>query len=98
MAMFDSLPAFIRMFFVMMVIVVGYGYLIVSMITLRRLDVVLQLLFLTALSALSSFLTFRTDSMWTGEPEIFLALLTGMFTATVLFYMVKVLVRAVAGG
>ncbi len=61
MAMFDSLPAFIRMFFVMMVIVVGYGYLIVSMITLRRLDVVLQLLFLTALSALFSFLTFRTD-------------------------------------
>lgn len=85
---------FLRMFFAVTVIAVGYGYLLVSIVTSRRMVFILQLLFLVGLSALFSFLVFRSDSMWSGAPEVSLSILSGMFTATVIFYMFSLLILA----
>ncbi len=85
---------FLRMFVVITVIAVGYGYLLLSILTTRRLAFILQLLSLVGLSALFSFLVLRSDSMWSGAPEVPLVILFGMFTATVVFYMFSLLLRA----
>lgn len=90
-----AFPHFLRMFFVVTVIAVGYGYLLISIVTTRRLAFILQLLSLVGISALFSFLVFRSDSMWSGAPEVPLAILSGMFTATVVFYAFSLLIRAI---
>ncbi|PXG96505.1 hypothetical protein DMP40_10610 [Klebsiella pneumoniae] len=90
-----AFPHSLRMFFVVTVIAVGYGYQLVSIVTTRRLAFILQLLSLVGLSALISFLVFRSDSMWSGAPEVPLAILSGMFTATVIFYTFSLLIRAI---
>jgi len=85
---------FLSMFVVVTVIAVGYGYLLGSILTTRRPAFILQLLSLAGLSAVFSFLLFRSDSMWSGLPEVSQAILFGMFTATVMFYMFSLLIRA----
>ena len=85
---------FLRMFVVVTVIAVGSGYLLGSILTTRRPGCILQLLSLVGLSAVFSFLLFRSDSMWSGLPEVSQAILFGMFTATVMFYMFSLLIRA----
>ncbi|EHW71640.1 putative membrane protein [Escherichia coli DEC10D] len=32
--------------------------------------------------------------MWTGEPELLVAIMFGTFSATLIFYMFKILIRA----
>ena len=86
---------FLRMFAVMAVITAGYGYLIISVVMTRKWAFILQLLSLAGLGALFSFLVFRSDSMWSGAPEMSQAVLIGMFTATVIFFMSSLLIRAV---
>ncbi|MGK4357880.1 hypothetical protein [Enterobacter cloacae] len=86
---------FLRMFVVISVISAGYGYLIISVVMIRKRAFILQLLSLAGLGALFSFLVFRSDSMWPGAPEVSQAILIGMFTATVIFYMFCLLIRAV---
>ncbi|WP_320723699.1 MULTISPECIES: hypothetical protein [unclassified Enterobacter] len=86
---------FLRMFVVIAVITAGYGYLIISVVMTRKRAFILQFLSLAGLGALFSFLVFRSDSMWSGAPEVSLAILIGMFTATVIFYVFFLLIRAV---
>ncbi|OXZ49433.1 hypothetical protein RW71_04462 [Escherichia coli] len=93
-----TLPQFLRMFVVVTVIVVGYGYLLISAVTRRKLGYILQILSLGGVSALFSFIIFRSEDMWSGAPEVPLALLLGTFTATVLFFMFALLFRAFLGG
>ncbi|EBA2748644.1 hypothetical protein CE841_004235 [Salmonella enterica] len=78
---------FAKLFFVALVITAGYGYLIVAMFIKSSQETVLQLLCLTGLSAFFSFVVFRDTSMWNGSPSLVLAIVTGVFTATVIFYM-----------
>ncbi|MEG6139013.1 hypothetical protein [Enterobacter kobei] len=85
---------FLRMFVVMAVITAGYGYLIISVVMTRKRAFILQLLSLAGLGALFSFLVFRSDSIWSGAPEVSQAILIGIFTATVIFYMSSLLIRA----
>ncbi|ENZ9096477.1 hypothetical protein ACHCAI_004523 [Enterobacter asburiae] len=86
---------FLRMFVLIAVISAGYGYLIISVVMTRKLAFIFQFLSLAGLGALFSFLVFWSDSMWSGAPEVSLAILIGMFTGTVIFYMFCLLVRAV---
>ncbi|EIH3010581.1 hypothetical protein LGH90_004119 [Salmonella enterica subsp. enterica serovar Adelaide] len=88
-----SLYEFLRMFVVMGVIFVGYFYLILYVITVRKIGGVIQLLALVGLSAMFSFMMFRSDEMWSGEPKFSLALMLGTFAATAIFYMLKLLIH-----
>nr|EIO36365.1 hypothetical protein ECPA41_3522 [Escherichia coli PA41] len=39
-------------------------------------------------------MSFKSESMWTGEPELLVAIMFGTFSATLIFYMFKILIRA----
>lgn len=58
---------FLRMFVVITVIAVGYGYLLLSILTTKRLAFILQLLSLVGLSALFSFLVLRSSGSVPGD-------------------------------
>lgn len=89
-----SLYEFLRMFVVIGVTLIGYFYLILNLITARKLGGVFQLLALIGLSAIFSFMMFRSENMWSGEPSFSLALMFGSFSATVIFYMFKIMIHA----
>ncbi|EOW6112492.1 hypothetical protein ACOXQW_003910, partial [Escherichia coli H45] len=36
---------------------------------------------------LFSFMVFKDNNMWSGSPDLTLSVITGSFTATVIFYM-----------
>ncbi|EFP8434585.1 hypothetical protein [Escherichia coli] len=77
------------------VIIVGYVYLMFSVITApQKLFPILQLITLIGISSLFSFMSFKSESMWTGEPELLVAIMFGTFSATLIFYMFKILIRA----
>lgn len=85
---------FLRIFVVITFIAVGYGYLLLSTLTTRKLAFILQLLSLVGLSALFSLMVLRSDSMWSRAPEVSLVIFFGIFTVTVVFYMFSLLFRA----
>ncbi|MDZ7180015.1 hypothetical protein U4Z48_16805 [Escherichia coli] len=77
------------------VIIVGYVYLMISVITApQKLFPILQLITLIGISSLFSFMSFKSESMWTGEPGLLVAIMFGTFSATLIFYMFKILIRA----
>lgn len=77
------------------VIILGYFYLMISVITApQKLSLMLQLITLIGISSLFSFMSFKSESMWTGEPELLLAIMFGTFSATLIFYMFKILICA----
>lgn len=77
------------------VIIVGYVYLMISVITApQKLFPILQLITLIGISSLFSFMSFKSESMRTGEPELLVAIMFGTFSATLIFYMFKILIRA----
>ncbi|HBQ0141383.1 TPA: hypothetical protein MCK68_005752 [Klebsiella pneumoniae] len=51
-----------------------------------------MLLGLVGFSAFFSFVVFKDKSMWSGSPDLTLSVITGFFTATVIFYMFYVLI------
>ena len=53
---------------------------------------ILMLLGLVGFSAFFSFVVFMDKSMWSGSPDLTLSVITGFFTATVIFYMFYVLI------
>ncbi|EJO8884981.1 hypothetical protein NUF17_003925 [Escherichia coli] len=72
------------------VIILGYFYLMISVITApQKLSPMLQLITLIGISSLFFFV-----SMWTGEPELLLAIMFGTYSVTLIFYMFKILIRA----
>lgn len=85
---FDS-DGYVRLFFAMAIIICGYGYVIMGVL-IR--DALLMLFGLTGLSALFSFMVFMDKNMWAGSPDLTLSVITGFFTATVIFYMFYVLI------
>lgn len=60
----------------------------------QKLFPMLQLITLIGISSLFSFMSFKSESMWTGEPELLVAIMFGTFSATLIFYMFKILIRA----
>ncbi|HBE6102844.1 TPA: hypothetical protein KMG89_004060 [Escherichia coli] len=77
------------------VIILGYFYLMISVITApQKLSPMLQLITLIGISSLFSFMSFKSESMWTGEPELLLAIMFGTFSATLIFYMFKIFICA----
>ncbi|HAV8880964.1 TPA: hypothetical protein JLE25_004440 [Escherichia coli] len=77
------------------VIILGYFYLMISVITApQKLSPMLQLITLIGISSLFSFVSFKSESMWTGEPELLLAIMFGTYSATLIFYMFKILIHA----
>ncbi|HDC0195780.1 TPA: hypothetical protein O7P83_003859 [Escherichia coli] len=87
-----SFDGFIRLFAGTVVIAGGYGHQIVRLFIKPSLANVLQLLCLIGLSAIFSFVAFNDANMWSGSPDIVLALVMGIFAATVIFYMVYFLI------
>ncbi|MEW5035697.1 hypothetical protein ACRFIM_27730, partial [Klebsiella pneumoniae] len=53
---------------------------------------ILMLFGLTGLSALFSLMVFMDKNMWAGSPDLTLSVITGFFSATVIFYMFYVLI------
>lgn len=47
---------------------------------------IIMLLGLVGLSAFFSFVVFMDESMWSGSPDLIMAIITVGFTATVIFY------------
>ena len=86
-----SFDGFVRLFFAMAIIICGYGYVIMGVIR-DSLSCILMLFGLTGLSALFSFMEFMDKNMWAGSPDLTLSVITGFFTATVIFYMFYVLI------
>ncbi|WP_240184598.1 hypothetical protein [Enterobacter roggenkampii] len=82
-----SFDGFIRLFAGTVVIAGGYGHQIVKLFMKPSIENVLQLLCLIGLSAIFSFVAFNDANMWSGSPDIVLALVMGIFVATVIFYM-----------
>lgn len=77
------------------VIILGYFYLMISVITApQKLSPMLQLITLIGISSLFFFVSFKSESMWTGEPELLLAIMFGTYSVTLIFYMFKILIRA----
>ena len=79
-----SFDGFVRLFFAMAIIICGYGYVIIG--------VFIRLFGLTGLSALFSLMVFMDKNMWAGSPDLTLSVITGFFSATVIFYMFYVLI------
>lgn len=88
---FDS-DGYVRLFFSMAIIICGYGYVIMGVFIRDALAYILMLFGLTGLSALFSFMVFMDKNMWVGSPDLTLSVITGFFTATVIFYMFYVLI------
>ncbi|HCA8113395.1 TPA: hypothetical protein MX550_005469 [Klebsiella pneumoniae] len=87
-----SFDGFVRLFFAMVIIICGYGYVIIGVFIRDSLSCILMLFGLTGLSAFFSFVVFKDKSMWSGSPDLTLSVITGFFTATVIFYMFYVLI------
>ena len=87
-----SFDGFVRLFFAMAIIACGYGYIVMSIFVKDTLTHILMLLGLVGLSALFSFMVFMDKNMWAGSPDLTLSVMTGFFTATVIFYMFYVLI------
>ena len=87
-----SFDGFVRLFFAMAIIICGYGYLVMSIFVKDTLTHILMLLGLVGFSAFFSFVVFKDKSMWSGSPDLTLSVITGFFTATVIFYMFYVLI------
>ncbi|ARX22503.1 hypothetical protein J9A90_24125 [Klebsiella pneumoniae] len=93
-----SFDGFVRLFFAMVIIICGYGYVIIGVFIRDSLSCILMLFGLTGLSALFSFMEFMEfmefmdKNMWAGSPDLTLSVITGFFTATVIFYMFYVLI------
>jgi len=85
-----SFDGFVRLFFAMAIIICGYGYVIIGV--RDTLACILMLFGLTGLSALFSLMVFMDKNMWAGSPDLTLSVITGFFTATVVFYMFYVLI------
>ena len=83
-----SFDGFVRLFFAMAIIICGYGYVIIR----DALAYILMLFGLTGLSALFSLMVFMDKNMWAGSPDLTLSVITGFFSATVIFYMFYVLI------
>jgi uncharacterized membrane protein len=75
----------------MAIIICGYGYVIIGVFIRDTLACILMLFGLTGLSALFSFMVFMDKNMW-ASPDLTLSVITGFFTATVIFYMFYVLI------
>ena len=82
-----SLEGNLRLFFAMAIIICGYGYVIICVFIKDMLAYILMLLGLVGLSSLFSFMVFKDNNMWSGSPDLTLSVITGSFTATVIFYM-----------
>ena len=82
-----SLEDNLRLFYAMAIIVCGYGYVIICVFIKDTLAYILMLLGLVGLSSLFSFMVFKDNNMWSGSPDLTLSVITGSFTATVIFYM-----------
>ena len=87
-----SFDGFVRLFFAMVIIICGYGYVIIGVFIRDSLSCILMLFGLTGLSALFSLMVFMDKNMWAGSPDLTLSVITGFFTATVIFYMFYVLI------
>ena len=87
-----SFDGFVRLFFAMAIIICGYGYVIIGVFIRDTLAYILMLLGLVGFSAFFSFVVFMDKSMWSGSPDLTLSVITGFFTATVIFYMFYVLI------
>ncbi|HDK6984109.1 TPA: hypothetical protein MXA60_005161 [Klebsiella pneumoniae] len=87
-----SFDGFVRLFFAMVIIICGYGYVIIGVFIRDSLSCILMLFGLTGLSALFSFMEFMDKNMWAGSPDLTLSVITGFFTATVIFYMFYILI------
>ena len=88
---FDS-DGYVRLFFAMAIIICGYGYVIMGVFIRDTLACILMLFGLTGLSALFSFMVFKDKNIWADSPDLTLSVITGFFTATVIFYMFYVLI------
>mgnify|MGYP001188797348 CR=1 FL=1 len=87
-----SFDGFVRLFFAMAIIICGYGYIVMSIFVSDALAYILMLFGLAGLSALFSFMVFKDKNMWADSPDLTLSVITGFFTATVIFYMFYVLI------
>ncbi len=87
-----SFDGFVRLFFAMAIIICGYGYVIMSIFVKDTLTHILMLLGLVGFSALFSLMVFMDKNMWAGSPDLTLSVITGFFSATVIFYMFYVLI------
>lgn len=75
----------------MVIIICGYGYVIMGVFIRDTLAYILMLFGLAGLSALFSFMVFKDKNMWADSPDLTLSVITGFFTVTVIFYMFYVL-------
>ncbi len=82
-----SLEDNLWLFYAMAIIVCGYGYVIICVFIKDTLAYILMLLGLVGLSSLFSFIVFKYNNMCGGSPDLTLSVITGSFTATVIFYM-----------
>ncbi|HFT6601514.1 TPA: hypothetical protein ACGRM4_005176 [Klebsiella oxytoca] len=87
-----SFDGFARLFFVMAIIACGYGYIVVSIFVKDTLTHIIMLLGLFGFSAFFSFVVFMDKSMWSGSPDFIMTIITGGFTATVIFYFLFFLI------
>ncbi|WP_395280494.1 hypothetical protein [Klebsiella variicola] len=87
-----SFDDFVRLFFAMAIIACGYGYIVMSIFVKDTLTHILMLLGLVGLSAFFSFVVFMDKSMWSGSPDLIMAIITGGSTATVVFYFLFFLI------
>ncbi len=87
-----SFDGFVRLFFAMAIIICGYGYIVMSIFVKDTLTHILMLLGLVGFSALFSLMVFMDKNMWAGSPDLTLSVITGFFSATVIFYMFYVLI------
>ncbi|WP_368758755.1 hypothetical protein [Klebsiella oxytoca] len=87
-----SFDGFARLFFVMAIIACGYGYIVVSIFVKDTLTHIIMLLGLVGFSAFFSFVVFMDKSMWSGSPDLIMAIITGGFTVTVIFYFLFFLI------
>ena len=87
-----SFDGFVRLFFAMAIIACGYGYIVMSIFVKDALTHILMLLGLVGLSAFFSFVVFMDKSMWSGSPDLIMAIITGGATATVVFYFLFFLI------
>ncbi|WP_276086028.1 hypothetical protein [Klebsiella quasipneumoniae] len=71
----------------MVIIICGYGYVIIGVFIRDSLSVIIGVFIRDSLSALFSFMEFMDKNMWAGSPDLTLSVITGFFTATVIFYM-----------
>ncbi|MBZ1699024.1 hypothetical protein KFB30_27460, partial [Klebsiella pneumoniae] len=68
-----SFDGFVRLFFAMVIIICGYGYVIIGVFIRDSLSCILMLFGLTGLSALFSFMEFMDKNMWAGSPDLTLS-------------------------